>query len=203
MSTWGITQTVEPTSAPKQQMSCLQTLSEGWEGFGRMLVPDQKEGPVWQKQEESNGMPTRWHGLVITHDRTQTEPIGWNPHAHGLDPSHATPMLGSGKHQGTLHHDITRFHFPSIFFLPGNEVPMDSCMWFWLFGTVWSSHPVYKEAVLQVDSPNSIQLSHPLLVLPSLSHLLWTVKSSLWWLLTAFLYIFFHLPFQFIWFWFK
>ena len=95
-------------------------------------------------------------GNVTTHAWSWPGPTGWNPQAHWLDPSHATLISGSGNHQGTFHHDITRFRFPSIIFLLWEEVPTVPCMWFWSFGTVWFSHLVYKEAVLQVGSPSSI-----------------------------------------------
>ena len=96
------------------------------------------------------------NSTVTTHAWSWPRPTGWNPQAHWLDPSHATLISGSGNHQGTFHRDITRFCLPSIIFLFGKEVPMDSCIWFWLCGTAWSSHPAYKEAVLQDDITSSI-----------------------------------------------
>ena len=66
--------------------------------------------------------------IVMIHAWFWPRPTGWNPQAHWLDPSHATLMSGSSSHQGTFHHDITRFRFPSIIFLFGKEVPMDPCM---------------------------------------------------------------------------
>ena len=66
--------------------------------------------------------------FVTTHAWSWPRPTGWNPQAHWLDPSHATLISGSGNHQGTLHHDITRFRFPSIIFLFWKEVPTVPCM---------------------------------------------------------------------------
>ena len=73
---------------------------------------------------------------VTAHPQTMPGPTGWNLHPHWLDSSHATLISGSGNHPGTFRHDLTRFCFPSIIFLFLKEAHMDSCMRFWLFGTV-------------------------------------------------------------------
>ena len=42
---------------------------------------------------------------------------------HWLDSSQITLTSWSSNHQATFHHDITMFHFPSIFFLLGKGLP--------------------------------------------------------------------------------
>ena len=88
-----------------------------------------KEGDEWKAAFRTNrGLFEPTVMFVTTHAWSWPRPTGWNPQAHWLDPSHATLISGSGNHQGTFHHDITRFRFPSIIFLFWKEVPTVPCM---------------------------------------------------------------------------